>query len=373
MIFTDWFVPGYKAGGPIRSLINFTESMKSDYSLYVFTTDRDLGETAPYKNIVANCWTEANGYKIYYCSLSAVSRQVIYEEITRLQPNFIYINSMFSRYFAIFPLWLTWHKRIHSQVVLSPRGMLAPSALRFKPIRKKIFLTIAKFVGAHRSVHFHATDPKEATDIARVFGSRARITVAANFSAPVAAVRAVTPKRSGEVRIIFVGRIHPIKNLLFFLQLLQEVHGNVTLTIVGNKEDKAYWTECEQLIRRLPANITIRDIGEIPHARLGDIFAEQHIFALPTRGENFGHAIFDALAAGKPALISDQTPWKNLAASHAGWDVPLKDPLAFHTIIEQTIEMDQQQFDQWSAGAWNFARNYIDKSDLKMAYKNIFE
>ena len=35
-------------------------------------------------------------------------------------------------------------------------------------------------------------------------------------------------------------------------------------------------------------------------------------FLLPTGGENFGHAIFEALSCGVPALISDRTPWRDL-------------------------------------------------------------
>ena len=51
LLFADWYEPGYKAGGPIRSCANFVHNMQSEYSVYVFTTDRDLGSDESYKDI----------------------------------------------------------------------------------------------------------------------------------------------------------------------------------------------------------------------------------------------------------------------------------------------------------------------------------
>ena len=58
LIFSDWFVPGFKGGGPIRSCINFAEFMKSEYQIYVITRDRDFGDELPYQNVKVNEWVE---------------------------------------------------------------------------------------------------------------------------------------------------------------------------------------------------------------------------------------------------------------------------------------------------------------------------
>ena len=44
---------------------------------------------------------------------------------------------------------------------------------------------------------------------------------------------------------------------------------------------------------------------------------------LPTLGENFGHVIVEAWTAGCPVLVSDRTPWRQLASHGVGWDVAL--------------------------------------------------
>ena len=56
---------------------------------------------------------------------------------------------------------------------------------------------------------------------------------------------------------------------------------------------------------------------------------------LPTAGENFGHAIQEALAAGCPVLISDRTRWRDLAPKGVGWDLPLSAPDRFVAVLRE--------------------------------------
>ncbi len=56
LIITDWFAPGYKAGGPIQSCVNLCAALTSNYDFYVLTTDTDHGETKPYPGIEPDKW-----------------------------------------------------------------------------------------------------------------------------------------------------------------------------------------------------------------------------------------------------------------------------------------------------------------------------
>ena len=56
LLFADWYEPGYKAGGPIRSCVNFVRQMQPDYRIYVFTSDRDLGSSFPYPDVKTDKW-----------------------------------------------------------------------------------------------------------------------------------------------------------------------------------------------------------------------------------------------------------------------------------------------------------------------------
>src|ERR1700744_3824160 len=106
-LFADWYAPGYKAGGPIRSCVNFTQNLKADYEIYVFTSDRDLGSDTPYEGIAADSWIAAEpGVHLYYSSPGGRGLQKMREQIRQIAPDFIYLNSMFSLAFTLLPLYI---------------------------------------------------------------------------------------------------------------------------------------------------------------------------------------------------------------------------------------------------------------------------
>jgi glycosyltransferase involved in cell wall biosynthesis len=373
MLFADWFEPGYRAGGPIRSCVNFVQHMKPHYEIYVFTSDRDLGSTAAYENVPADQWHEqTGGVKIYYCSPAQLGWKNIRQQLHSLKPDFIYLNSMFSKFFSIYPLLISSRKKSPVKIILSPRGMLKESAIQFKPLKKKIFLSLFRSLGFQHRLYFQAADETEKKDIQYFFGPATRIALIPNFSGSLADYPAGIEKPPGYLSMVFVGRIHPIKNLHYLLAILNQLKDQVRLAIVGSLEDPAFWNNCQELIHRLPANVAVDYLGEIPNHQLPDIIRQYHIFVLPTKGENFGHAIFEALSQGKPALISDQTPWRNLAEKKAGWDLPLNQPALFRQAIEQAAAFNQQEYDDWSYNAWKYVRDYTEKSNLKEAYLNLF-
>ena len=373
LLFADWYEPGYKAGGPIRSCVNFVRQMSSDYRICVFTSDRDLGSTTPYAGILTDKWIQtAENVSVFYCSSGNLRWKTIRAEMQRMQPGFIYLNSMFSAKFTILPLLISRRYNYSGSVVLAPRGMLRESAIKFKPFKKKVFLTGLRWLGFHRRVRFHASDQTEVGDTRRFFGPGVQVSEIPIFPAAFPTSRKIPDKVRGQVSLIFVGRVHPIKNLDFLIRVLGLVRASVTLTVIGGIEDAPFWEKCCQAIRELPPHISVNYGGEVPNQELPAILEKYHIFALPTRGENFGHAIFEAFALGKPALISDQTPWRNLRESHAGWDLPLDRPDLFSEAIEEAAEFDGREYEAWSAGALDFARGYVSRMNVKQQYRQLF-
>lgn len=371
MVLTDWFYPGYKAGGPIQSCKNFVVGMEDEYDVSVVTGDHDLGDEIPYQGITDDTWTSysANA-KVFYAS--SLSWRQLYRIEQTEAPDFVYINSMFSPRFAIMPLLMKRIGAIKATVILAPRGMLKKSALHFKPLKKNIFLGLCKFLSIQKIIHFQATDPNEVKEIKQVMGSKASVTLVPNFPGMQKEMDTPAAKIVNQLALIFVGRIHPIKNLDVVLRSLLSIKAKVHFTIVAPIEDQEYWQLCQALIHKLPPNVTIDNKFNVPHHQMEAIIKQHDLFVLPTRGENFGHAIFEALSAGRPVLISDQTPWKNLAATHAGWDLALGDPALFTDVIEKVAAMNQAEHLIWCNGAWKFCNHFIKNSGIKEQYLKLF-
>ncbi len=371
LLFTDWFDPAYKAGGPIRSVVNLSKALKSEFSIWVFTGDRDHQTSQPLQNIISDQWiTYDQNIQVFYSSKVNQNIKAVKTIITQINPDCIYLNSMFSKVFTTFPLRILLEGQISCPVVLAPRGMLKKSALQFKRHKKKIFLQLLKRLRLPQKLHFHATTQAEAQSIIDVFGINSKITVINNLPSPIGRWNPKPFKTP--LRFIFVGRIHPIKGLALLLKCLQKVSAPLHLSIIGNKEDLAYWKSCQKLINELPPRIHVEDLSEVPHPELNKILQKHHFFILPTQGENFGHAIFEAFAKGLPVIISDQTPWQDLETQKAGWDLPLSNQDKIVNAIEKAATMTQSTYNQWSQSAWHYAKDFIDQSNIKQQYIELF-
>lgn len=373
LVLVDWFAPGYKAGGPIQSCVNFAFSLKESFEIFVLTTDTDHGESTPYEGIPTGQWTSSlhPGFRVKYLPKATLNRDMLKKEMLELDPDYVYLNHMFSPLFVIYPLWLKYKGLFRGQVVLCPRGALYDSALSVKPWKKKPFMRLFQWLGMQRKIVFHATNQREKEAILR-FYPQSTVRIADNLPKSDQPEFQTLPKTPGSLQCIFVARIHPIKNLLFLLTALENVKANVTLTVVGPMEDQAYWEQCRRKMEQLPPHVQASWLGPRRNDELMPLLRQHHLFSLPTTGENFGHSIFEAFLAGRPVLISDQTPWLGLAQQHTGWDLPLADPAAFTRALEEAAGWDQRQFDEWAQSAWQYARTFIQNPELQGQYLKLF-
>ncbi|MBK6833909.1 MAG: hypothetical protein IPG89_06380 [Bacteroidetes bacterium] len=147
LIFIDWFLPGIKAGGPIKSVSAIVNQLSSEFDFYVLTTDTDFGEQQPYQGIESNKWIDYKGKaKVCYLSKSHLNPQVIENHIRGIAPHTIYINSFYSKFFSIIPLKVIKMIGYEGRLVLAPRGMFSKEAFLIKTFKKKLFIAYSKFI-----------------------------------------------------------------------------------------------------------------------------------------------------------------------------------------------------------------------------------
>lgn len=369
----EWFLPGFKAGGPIQSCFNLSQVLNKDYDIYILTTDTDHTESQPYLNVVVNQWFKHAEWSvyIYYLKKSAISLKQIRTILRQITADYIYLNLLFSPYFSLFPLYLKYCGATNASIILAPRGTLYPSALHVKWRYKKPLLYLLNKIRLQQWVIFHATNTQEAMAIQQIFPLSC-VRVANNLPSIKQPVFESCPKVRGQLNLVFIGRIVPIKNLLFIIDIIESVKASIHLSIIGPIEDKAYWESCCVKIKKLPSNISVQYEGAHQNGTLIKMMRPCHLFLLPTKGENFGHAIFEALLAGRPALISDQTPWLNLATANAGWDLPLQNKQAFTNAVQQAADWDQSLFNAKAFGAWQYAQQFRNNPLLLQPYYQLF-
>lgn len=374
LICIDWFFPGFRGGGPLDSCKHLADALADDLDIYVLTRNTDLGSTTPYPDIEPNTWVRMpRGYQVMYLDGKHLSLAWMRKVMADVKPDHIYVNSMFSHKFAINPLLLNAMGLIPAGTIftVAPRGMLLPSALAKKNLKKKFYLRLAGGLFRKKNVHFHATNEQEAKSISTWFSGR-QILMADNLPSRQLPEPVALEKQAGELRISYIARIDPIKNLRLFLKILLALpDGRIHLTIGGPVEDQAYWRECEQMMAAMPPHITVDYKGPIAKQAVAPIIAASHLYALLTKGENFGHSIFQALQAGRPVLISNQTPWRELETKGVGLDAPLNDEKEIMRYLCSALAWDQTAFDEKVNACRAFVNQYLasDRNlDLYRAY-----
>ncbi len=369
LIFIDWFLPGYKAGGPIRSVANITEHLSDEFEFIIVTSDRDFGDPEPYENVKLNIFTDKKFGKIIYLSPEFQNMKKYKEIFAGIKFDVVYFNSLFSFKFTILPLWVIKKINKSVKVITAPRGMLGDGALSLKKRKKQLFLLIVKLFGLFKGVLWHATDAVELKDIKKHFGENVRIVQVSNISGKI---KPYIRRDKFFPKFIFLSRISEKKNLLFALRLFQNIKtdAKVLFSIYGTSEDSAYLEKCKSETKNIPDNIKIKFMGDVRHENVHQTLSEHHFYILPTLHENFGHSVFEAFSAGCPVIISDQTPWQNLEAQNTGWDIDLTDTRKFLEVIQKCIEMPQDEYDKMSKNAYDFAVKIAnDKSVIEQTRK----
>ena len=66
VIILSYFLPGYKVGGPLVSILSLVKRLSDVYDFKVITPDRDFGDETPYQSIQTNRWVDSEYAKVFY-------------------------------------------------------------------------------------------------------------------------------------------------------------------------------------------------------------------------------------------------------------------------------------------------------------------
>jgi glycosyltransferase involved in cell wall biosynthesis len=376
LIFYDWFYPGFKAGGPIQSLTNLAVALTPNFDIYVITGACDLNSETPYDNINVNSWNtvqlneNAVPITVFYASKKTLNKQKVGSLIREVSPSVVYLNGIFSYRYFMLPLLALKAFKSDIKVVVCPRGMLKKGALSGKAFKKKIYISYLRFSRLPNRVHWHATSAAELVDITSHFPINQGVSVADNIpKKPVAQFLPIF-KVAGELRLVYLSLINEHKKLLLLLQAINEIDDKISLDIYGPVVDFAYWQKCEELIKQMTGKVQYK--GVVEPAKVQRLIENYHAFILFTKGENFGHALFESLSVGRPVITSHFTPWQSLYEKHAGANVDLNSTDDCIDKMTVFLKMTQEEYNIFCSGAHVLAKNYYNNLETGQRYKQLF-
>lgn len=376
MIFCDFYLPGFKSGGGMWTVVNLVERFYARYDFSIVTRNYDsVGDTEPFTTVKTNEWNNLGNANVFYCSKEKLTVDHAAALVREIEPDLVYLNSFFGKPQRNF---LYARKKGGFEgipVVLAPCGelpeaFLSLKRLYLKPLKKWLYIKHSKSINLYKDIIWKASSDLEKNEILAVMADNCNIEVAPDLVPkvilPEFSIDQKPRKEKGSVRFIFFSRIVPNKNPAFFLERLAGIsEGKVIFDIVGPHQDASYWNECVDLIARLPQNITVNITGPVSYSEGLRMLTESHFFILPTLSENFGYVFIESLAAGCPLLISNRTLWSDVEPVNAGWAVPLESPDSWLDKINRCLDMEDVDYRKMAMAARKYADVWLAESKLE--------
>ncbi len=371
LIIAGRYLPGFRDGGPVRSILNLTEWMGYEADIRIMCLDRDHGDTKRYPDIRINEYNSVGKAKVWYTP--AFTKQ----DIIRLsdEADVVYVCGPYSDYARI-AMRLKKEGKMTAPLYVASMGSFSPEAFRIKGLKKKLFIYLMKSSGMFDDVTWSVTSKREEAELKAVVGKNAKCVIATDLPRRDS-TQHDHEKESGALRLVFISRISRKKNLSAVYGILKSVSDDIRikLDIYGTAEDKAYLHECMALLDDLKKTHPLckwEYKGEADSMKVPEILAHYDAMIFPTLGENYGHVIAESLSSGCIPVISDTTPWLDLDENGCGYVCPLGDNKAFSNALNKLAAMDDATIEAKRKKSYEYINKINERTLRDSGYRKIF-
>lgn len=207
--------------------------------------------------------------------------------------------------------------------VVSAHGMLEPWALGHHRLRKQIYSLLTERSILRNASCLHALTTAEAAAYRRYAGPRTVAVIPNGVSMPndisPATFLAANPSLAGKRVLLFLARLHPKKGVDLLVRSFLAIaskHPDTTLVIAG-PDAEGMRAHLEALTAGHEGAVLFTGMLDAQHK--WSALAAAECFVLPSHSEGFSMGVLEAMAAGKPVLLTPQCNMPELATAAAGW------------------------------------------------------
>lgn len=364
LILMGRYLPGHKDGGPLRTIINVTEALGDEYEFHIACLDRDHGDVEAYPNIVYGEWNTVGKAKVWYVQ-GGFTRALIKKLVA--QVDLVYVCGFYDDY-GYKTLWLNRFNKLGGKpVVVASMGTFSEGALSQKSFKKKVFISLCKILGLFKKITWSVTSDLERKEVYKNIGNKAKCVIAEDL--PRNSIPPKKERTKGKLKIAFLSRICAHKNLDFAIKAISKMKEQVVFNIYGPIQENAYWENCQNLLKNV--SFAWKYWGDVPSEAVQERLAENDVFIFPSKGENYGHVVFEALSVGCIPVISDCTPWTELEERNSGFICPLHLD-TFAVALNRIGDMEFAEREKISNQAIRLAREKLENALKETGYRTIF-
>lgn len=250
--------------------------------------------------------------------------------------------------------------------LVRPLGTLDPWSMKQKPVRKHLFwhLFAKRLLHGSAAMHYTAVAEKESTE--KYLGlNHGRVVPLGVY---VNGLHKCDPLLKQDPYVVVVSRLHPKKCLDQLIDAFNSLDEQRWRLIIAGDGPPDYVAYLKQKAGNSPRIIFK---GWVEGDEKEKLIRDASLFALPSRHENFGLSVVEAMACGVPVLV---TPSVNLAndirSAEAGWVTDFRE-------LKETLAAaigDEDERMRRGRAAYEFSKRYSwDKvaADLMELYREI--
>jgi glycosyltransferase involved in cell wall biosynthesis len=184
--------------------------------------------------------------------------------------------------------------------------------------------------------------------------------------------RAVRPRGQGRLlRVGFLARIHPKKNLDVLIDAMSHLPGHVRLVIAGDGPADLIHSLRRQA-DRLGVSERVEWLGFVEPAERSDLFARLDLLAMPSAFESFGLAAAEAMLEGLPVLVSERTGIAEVIVRHGGGRVIKVDAASVASAIRQ-LDVERGSFARLAVEGQLAVRTDLDYTRIGLAIRAAYD
>ncbi|EME3491377.1 hypothetical protein CUM63_09020 [Enterococcus faecium] len=375
LIFNGWYLPSERCGGPVTSIKNTVDTCSEEYEFYIVASNHDFGDKKVFPYIKEG-WNQVGRAKVLYVpdkyfdfNLNRLEKLFI-----EIKPDIVWFSGILHPEIKLCTMKLS--RKLNFPVLFSPRGEVSRDRVKNLKAYKKIpYLYMVRKFGFYKGAWFHATSDDEFEGLKHYIGAPTkRISYVRNIPVMPDNYRIGYNKEPGKIRMVFISRIHEVKNLKYAVTVASKIKNyEVIFDVYGPKESPEYWNECERIGQDAPANVKLNYCGTLSPDEVGKTFKKYDCFLFPTFNENYGHVIAESLANGCPVILSkNTTPWNDLDGK-AGYACCLENELEFIKSIEKIAQLNSNEFQKLSNDSIDYYKKKVAENDAIKAHKDMFK
>lgn len=129
---------------------------------------------------------------------------------------------------------------------------------------------------------------------------------------------------TGELRLLYVGRLVPTKGLAYAIEALGRIGlKGWRLDVLGDGEERE---RLQRQVLELGLEQSVHFHGRVPRETVDEYYGRADAFVFPSLREPSGNVVFEALSHGLPVLACDRGGPGHVVTEELGWKLPVEQP-----------------------------------------------